>query len=81
MHVKEPWVISRKSAVFVATTYNSYYNIWEAAIGVELNCTREPSNCVDRYTVAIVKGNTVVGRLPKKLACINFIHCSYGGVV
>ena len=42
-------------------------DIWEAAIGEELNCKREPSNSIDRYAMAIVKGDMVVGHLPKKL--------------
>ena len=37
--------IARKSAAFVATTY---IDIWEAAIGEELNCKREPSNSIRR---------------------------------
>ena len=43
-------------------------DIWEAAIGEELNCKREPSNSIDRYAVVVVS-DTVASHLPKKLAC------------
>ena len=32
--------------------YHVYKNIWDASIGEELACQREPSNGVDRYAVA-----------------------------
>ena len=32
--------------------YHVYKNIWDASIGEELACQREPSNGVDRYVVA-----------------------------
>ena len=35
----------------------------------ELNSKREPSNSVDRYAVAVVKGDKIVSHLLKKLAC------------
>ena len=46
-------------------------DIWEAAIGEELNCKREPNNSVDRYAVAVVKGDTVIGHLPKSFKAAN----------
>ena len=35
--------------------YHVYKEIWEAAIGEELDCRREPSNAIDRYAVAVMK--------------------------
>ena len=35
--------------------YHVYKNIWDASIGEELSCQREPSNGVDRYAVAVIK--------------------------
>ena len=32
--------------------YHIYKNTWDASIGEELACQREPSNGVDRYAVA-----------------------------
>ena len=42
--------------------------IWEATIGDELDCRREPSNIVDRYAVAVMKSGIVVGHSLKKLS-------------
>ena len=56
-------------------------DIWEAAVGEELDCKREPSNNVDRYAVAVVKGDIVVGHLPKKLARIYSLFIRRGGVI
>ena len=48
--------------------YHVYKHIWEAAIGEELDCRREPDNPNDRYAVAVVKSETVVGHLPRRLS-------------
>ena len=56
--------------------YHVYKEIWEAAIGEELDCPREPSNAIDRYTVAVMKSGTVVGHLPKKLSRIYSLFLS-----
>ena len=45
--------------------YHLYKNIWEAAIGEELQCERETRNTKDRYAVAVKKDGMVVGHLPK----------------
>ena len=38
--------------------------------GEELECVREQSNGVDRYAVAVLKDDTIVGHLPKTSAHI-----------
>ena len=35
--------------------------IWEATIGEELECARELRNEKDRYAVAVLNGDTVIG--------------------
>ena len=50
--------------------YHVYIDVWDAAIGEELDCQREPSNANDRYAVAVVKSGVVVSHLPKKLSRI-----------
>ena len=37
--------------------YHVYIDVWDAAIGEELDCQREPSNANDRYAVAVVDGS------------------------
>ena len=46
--------------------YHVYKDIWGAAVGEELDCTRERGNPRDAYTVAFVR-NGRTGHLPRKL--------------
>ena len=48
--------------------FHVYTAIWEAAVGEELECGREKGNRVDRYAVAIVTDETVVGHVPRKIS-------------
>ena len=50
-------------------SYHVYGYVWEAAIGEELECQREPSNATDRYAVAVVKSGAVVGHLKVSCCC------------
>ena len=43
-----------------------YKGIWTAAIGEELSCRRQTNNVTDRYSVAVIKDDAIVGHLPKK---------------
>ena len=43
-----------------------YKDIWGAAVGEELDCTRELCNPRDAYAVVVVR-NRNVGHLPRKL--------------
>ena len=64
--------------------YHIYQELWEAVIGEELQCQRERDNPADIYAVAVRKGRTIVGHLPRRLArhCAlsirrgGSIHCS-----
>ena len=42
-----------------------YKAIWETAVGEELECGRVRGNQVNRYAVAVVKDETVVGHVPR----------------
>ena len=55
--------------------YHIYQELWEAVIGEELQCQRERDNPTDIYAVAVRKGQTVVGHLPRRLSrqCALFI--------
>ena len=39
--------------------YHVYKDIWAAAIGEELECSREPTNMADRYAVAVRNEETL----------------------
>ena len=53
----------------------------EAAIGEELDCYREYDNHSDRYAVAVVKSDTIVGHLPRKLSRVFSLLIRRGGVI
>ena len=50
--------------------HHTYAHIWEAAVGEVLlmDCRHEPDNANDRYAMAVVKSDTIVGHLPRKLS-------------
>ena len=48
--------------------YHVYRTIWDAAIGEDLVCEREPSNEQDKYAVAIKKDGVIIGHLPRKIS-------------
>ena len=44
--------------------YHVYKDIWGAAVGEELDCTRERGNPREAYAVAVVRNGRTVGHLP-----------------
>ena len=48
--------------------YHIYGEVWEASLGDDLTCEREPDNAADRYAVAVKKEGRTVGHLPRKLS-------------
>lgn len=49
---------------------------WQAVIGEQLECVRESSNAKDRYAVAVIKDDTLVGHIPRlcSVGCSLFIR-------
>ena len=45
-----------------------YKALWTPIVGEQLICTREPTNPEDRYSVAVLKADVVVGSLPRKFS-------------
>ena len=43
--------------------YHVYKTVWAVAVGEVLICRREPSNSADRYAVAVLKEETIIGHL------------------
>ena len=58
-----------------------YKGIWTAAIGEELPCRRETNNVTDRYSVAVIKDDAIVGHLPKKYSKIFSLFIRRGGSI
>lgn len=67
--------------------HHVFKNIWRPTIGEQLVCKREVSNAQDTYAVAVMRGGTVVGHVPRKIsaACALFlgrkgsIRCTISG--
>ena len=60
--------------------YHIYSHIWEASVGEVLDCRCEPDNANDRYAKAVVKRDTIVVYLPRKLSRILLLFARRGGV-
>ena len=61
--------------------YHIYKDIWTSVIGEDLLCEREPFNSVDRYAVAVLKDDIVVGHIPKNISRIRSMFLARGGAI
>ena len=63
--------------------YHEYQSIWEAEIGENLTCIREPGNVRDPYAVAVTKpeSSTIVGHVPRKMSAICSLFFQKGGSI
>ena len=54
--------------------YHEYQSIWEAEVGENLTCIREPGNVRDPYAVAVTKpeSSTIVGHVPGRFVLFCF---------
>ena len=60
--------------------YHNYKDIRDGAVGEELSCKREPNNMRDSYTVAVVKDDSIVGHVPKKISRVSWSFLRKGGM-
>ena len=49
---------------------SKYKAIWDAALGEQLRCQREPTNPHDAYSVAVLKSGVVVGHVPRRISSV-----------
>ena len=61
--------------------YHVYRHIWAAAVGEVLECQLEPTNVEDRYAVGVVKDETIVRHLPKRIARVCSLFLRRGGTI
>ena len=61
--------------------YHIYKDLWETVVGEELECQRERDNPSDIYAVAVKKGETVVGHLPRRLSRLCALFIRRGGSI
>ena len=48
----------------------SYKAIWDAALGEQLQCQREPTNPHDAFAVTVLKSGVVVGHVPIRVCSL-----------
>ena len=48
-------------------------------MGEILSCSQEQGNLHDIYAVAVMKGNDVVGHIPRKISSLGYFFLSKGG--
>ena len=61
--------------------YHVYKDIWAASVGEYLPCRRETTNLADRFAVAVMKGRTVVGHIPRKISNVCSVFIRKGGSI
>ena len=66
MYAKWQSVNSSMNPAFVVTTYI----IWSSTVGEHLICEVETLNPTDRYAVAVLKDNVIIGHLPRVMSRI-----------
>ena len=59
----------------------TYKDIWDAVLVEELPCKGEVGNRVDVFAVAVMKDETIVGHVPKKISSACFLYLRRGGLV
>ena len=61
------------------TGHHVYKDIWTTVAQEELHCEIEPTNPYDRHAIKVMKGDTIVGHIPKSISKIcSFILLSGG---
>ena len=62
--------------------YHVYKDVRAASVGEHLPCRRENYyNLADRFAVAVMKGGTVVGHIPRKISNVCSIFIRKGGSI
>ena len=55
--------------------------MWEAVVGEELACQRERENSEDPFAVAVMKGETIVGHVPRRISAVCAMFIRRGGSI
>ncbi len=61
--------------------YHVYKSIWDAIVGETLCCKRERDNDSDRYAVAVLHNDVIVGHLPRKYSRVCSLFLNNGGSI
>ena len=63
--------------------YHVYSDVWSTVVNEELASKREPFNASDLFAVPVVKGDTTVGYIPRRISsiCSHFLRAIKSHVV
>ena len=78
---RESWRMEEFERACCIRGYHVYKEVWEAALGEELACEREPHNVHDRYSVAVKRRGIIIGHLPRKLSRLCSLFLRRGGAI
>ena len=65
----------------VVRGYHVYKDIWDAVVGQEFPCKPEDGNRVDPFAVAVVRGDTVIGHVQRKISSICSLYLRRDGSI
>jgi hypothetical protein len=63
-----------------ARGFHVFQELWTPQIGETLQCV-EDNNREDPFAVAVKKGNTTVGHVPRKISCVCTLLLKHGGTI
>ena len=61
--------------------HHIYKDIWIPFIGEILRVEQEANNTTDRFAVAVVRDETVVGHVPREVSCLVWHFIEHDGTV
>lgn len=65
----------------VEAMVRGYQEIWDAALGEQIQCEAETGNEHDLYAVAVLKSGVVVGHVPRKISSVCCLFLRRGRVI
>ena len=61
--------------------YHIYQTIWDTVVGETLECRRQPLNEHNRYALAVIKDDMIIGYLPRKVSRLCSLFLGRGGCI
>ena len=61
--------------------YHIHIDVWNPVVGKEFPCKHEDGHRVDPFTVAVVRGDTIIGHVPRKISSICYLYLRQAGSI
>ena len=61
--------------------HHIYKSIWHPILGEQLTLEREDENSHDRHAVSVMKGDAIVGHVPRELSRAYWYFIRHGGTI